>query len=436
LHVFGVVVSNPILPALPEDADPFESQCANDRIEVLVSPLVMSDKSFGPVAVFPAFSAPLIQGLSQEAVAAHAAEDPAAFTTLIGDGSHAAEGGEAGGVLAMGSMLSEGGEEPGGQGGTGSGEVLEEGVFGVLEAELLNGQIVFLDRPVEDFDLVEDEVHLQPGRFDDVGIVGERDEIFDDGETLLEPFLATAAMAVEEGFQGAFPRTHEGLRGGPAAQEVEVHRSPDVLVEHENGLGVIAFEECLQAVGKGGALVDKAAPGFAEGLEATEVTWGDSRRSELGVMPIDEVSDVAGVGLIGSGAGDHQRLPVGPGGGGIEAVEGDPDLRGEEGDQVGRRLFEGHGDTGVGEAVPQLGPPLVEGLGRGGDGFFGSLPGGWLEGADGESGIGAVDADDQVEGLFWSLKVHRFSNKVLSGSFAEEPTTGDGNRVAVYGTVL
>jgi len=428
LEVFCFVVGSPILPALPEDADPFESQGADDCIEVLVSLLMMPDEGLCPVAVFPAFSCPFVEGLSQEVVAAHAAEDASAFAALIGDGGHAAKGGEAGCTVAVGGVLGKGGKEPGGEGGTGSGEVAEEGVFGLLGAERFDGRIVFLDRAVEDFDLIEDEVHLQLGRLNDVGIVGKRDEVFDDGEALLEPFLAATAMAVEEGLKGTFPRTFKSLGSGPAPQEVEVHTSPYVFVEHEDGLRVITFEQGLEPVGKRGALVNEAATGFTKGLEVPQVPGCEASGSEFGMMPIDKVGDVAGIRLIGSGAGDHERLAVRPGGRRIDAVDGDTCFGGEEGDQVGSRLFEGHGDVSIREAVPQLDPPLVESFGRGGDGFLRSLSGGWLESADGESGIGAVDADDQVEDLFWSLKVHRFSSKVLSSSFAEELTTGDGNR--------
>lgn len=294
----------------------------------------------------------------------------------------------------MGSMDGKSGKESGSERWSCAGQVFEESVLGVPGADLVDGRVVFGNGAIEDFDLIEDEFHFHHCRLDEVEVFSERDEVLHDGQTLDEAALTTAAMAAKECFQSALSCSFEILGRGPSPEKIEVHRSPDVLVEYLDCLGIVVFQECLQPVGESGSLIDKAAPGFAKCLKTAQVPLNQVIGGEFGMVAFDEVGNVTSVGLVGPSPRDNERLTMRPGGGWIEAVESDAWFGSEKGHEVGRRLFEGDGDFGIGEALAKLAPPLVKGFRRRGDLFFGSFTGGRLKRADSERGIGAIDSDD------------------------------------------
>ena len=64
------MIRDAVLPASPEDADPFVGKRTNDGVEALAFFLTLPHEGLRPDRVFPGFLAPFNEGLARVIVAA------------------------------------------------------------------------------------------------------------------------------------------------------------------------------------------------------------------------------------------------------------------------------------------------------------------------------------------------------------------------------
>ena len=390
----GFVIQSMIFPAAPEDADPFVGERAQGGLEAMAGGFALLKVGPGPGGVFDGFLGPFHKRLTSMFVAAEPSVNFAHLAALIRDGGDADSGGKVFGEVAVIGVAGKGDVEARGEVGSGAGQRLDQGrvltggeVFG-------NGLIVAEQAGVEGFELFDDG-----GDFEQIGerlLRRERHEVLNDALAGFPTGFAAGTVLKEEGFECAEPDFFEGLGRGPAAQEGEVHASPDVFMHQRKRLRVIAFEDGLEAVGQAGAGVDEFAAALTEPVELFDFLGHGSPGGECVAVVEDIERLVIGVGSVGASMGDDQRLAVGPGRRGIERIDRRGPTGGEEGEQVGRGLFEGDEQAGMRMLGLELGPPCVEVFGLKADGILVNGAGLGLEQGDRGGLVGTIERDNQL----------------------------------------
>src|SRR5215217_9474366 len=74
-----------VLPAFPEDADPFVSERADDGVERMAFGLAVAHERLGPDGVFPRLLGPLDEGLSGVIITAQTTVNFVHFAAFLGD---------------------------------------------------------------------------------------------------------------------------------------------------------------------------------------------------------------------------------------------------------------------------------------------------------------------------------------------------------------
>ncbi len=381
-------------PAAPEDADPFVGEGSQGGLEAMAGGFALLEVSSGPGGVFDGFLGPLDKALPGVFVAAQATVDFAHLAALVGDRSDADGRGKVFGERAVVGVAGEGDVEARSQGGAGCGKCLDQSVVRAGGKVLGNRLIITPQAFIEDLELFDDGTD-----FEQVGkrfLRRERHEVLHDALAGFPTRLAAGTMLVEESLERGKPGFFERLGRGPAAQERQVHASPEVFVHETEGLRVIAFEDGLESVGQAGAGVDKFAAALTEPVELFDVPR--ARGPGLEVVPVieDVKGLVIGVGSVGAGTGDDQRLAVGPGRRGIKCVDRGRLPGGEEGHEVGRGLFEGDDEAGLGMLGLELGPPPFEVFGLQADDRLLNGAGLDVEQGEGSGLVGTIERDNQL----------------------------------------
>src|SRR4051812_13360691 len=83
------MIRSAVVPAAPEDADPFKSEGAEDGLAVFAGGLLFFIIGFGPGTVQDGFASPFNEGLAKKGRGIPAPMDPDLLTTFFFDGSEA-----------------------------------------------------------------------------------------------------------------------------------------------------------------------------------------------------------------------------------------------------------------------------------------------------------------------------------------------------------
>jgi len=383
-----------IFPAAPEDADPFVGERAQGGLEAMAGGFALFEVGAGPGGVLDGFLGPLDKGLPRMFVAAETAVDFAHLAALVGDGSDADGGGEVFGEVAVVGVASKGDVEARREVGACAGESLDQRGVGAGGKAFGDGLVVAKQAAVEGFELFNNGAD-----FEQVGerlLRRERHEVLHDALAGLPTGFAAGAVLVEECFERGEPDFFEGLGRGPATQESEVHASPDVFMHERERLRVIAFEYGLEAVGQTGAIVDKFAAALAEPVELFDVLGRGGPGSEFRSVMEQVERLVIGVGSVGAGMGDDQRLAVGPGGRGIKGVDRRRSPSRKEGQQVGGGLLEDDEQASIGTLGLEFGPLSIEVFGLQANDVLINGAGLSVEQGNGSGFVGTIERDNQL----------------------------------------
>src|SRR2546421_5710284 len=215
-----VVISGLSLPASEQDADPFESQAANDGviffalggviIDVVASPLALGDRETGK----------FMKGLPVELGTGSPDKDRFGFATTFGHWSDSGKALDVIGALITGTVGAKEGEQPGGHGGSGARQLVEQIGLRMSIKELLNARLILPDADIERLDQLG--VHLEEAAtaFDDgrvnrqcLGHLGQLQYLFND-------LRVADIMPVEKAFDRALLGLLEGFKSGPFFEEV------------------------------------------------------------------------------------------------------------------------------------------------------------------------------------------------------------------------
>jgi hypothetical protein len=121
-----------------------------------------------------------------------------------------------------------------------------------------------------------------------------------------------------------------------------------------------------------------------------------SPRLELGVMMEEQLGQEASVfGIVLGPAGD-EGFAILLEGDGIDGVEGNPGVGFQEGDQMGRGLFQAEGQAGLRVLLAQFQEPFPKSLRGGSDGTAPALAIGRVDEVEVSGAIGAIQTGDQV----------------------------------------
>lgn len=112
------------------------------------------------------------------------------------------------------------------------------------------------------------------------------------------------------------------LEGGPFEQEVSGQRPPQFVAAQRQRLGIILFEQGLQAVGEAGALIHHGPAMADELLEQARLGILGHPDLELGVMGEEQLSQVVGILGVVLGATGDEGLAILLEGDGIDGVKG------------------------------------------------------------------------------------------------------------------
>jgi len=383
-----------VFPAAPEDTDPFIGEGSQGGLEAMAGGFALLEVRSGPGGVFDGFLGPLDEGLPSVFVAAQTSVDFAHLAALVGDGGDADGAGKVFGERAVLGVASEGDVEAGAEVGTCTGQGLDHGGVRTRGEALGNGLVITQQAAVESFELFNEGAD-----FEQIGeglLRRERHEVLHDGLAGFPTGFASGAVLVKEAFERGESGLFEGLGRGPAAQEGEVHASPDIFVHERERLRVVAFKDGLEAVGQAGASVDKLAAPLTEPVELFNVLGHGRPGSEFRSVMEQVERLVIGVRSVGAGVGDDQRLAVGPGGRGIKGVDRRRAASREEGEQVGRGLLEDDEQASVGMLGLEFGPPSVEVFGLQADDGLVNGAGLDVEQGNGSGFVGTVERDNQL----------------------------------------
>jgi len=107
LDVTRFVIRHAVLPAPPEDADPFKRECAQDRLVVLAGTFLLEVIRSGPGGFGDGLTGPLHPGLAEELWSVPSPVDPDLPTTALGDRCDSGVFLQAGGVGMSGAHGAE-----------------------------------------------------------------------------------------------------------------------------------------------------------------------------------------------------------------------------------------------------------------------------------------------------------------------------------------
>lgn len=206
-------------PAAMKDADPLECESTKGSLMGAAPFAVALVEGFGPEGARYGLAHPLDEGLALEGGACEAPVHPALVATALSDGGDAdvlLQGGSVGESLAS---FAEGDQQARSEGGTGTGEGIEELVARELGGERGDLSVEALDGGVDGTELRDGGLDEQQQRPDDGRVGGQRLLGLNGLEASSDGGLAPDVVTSEEGDERVLPSALGGVERGPALEK-------------------------------------------------------------------------------------------------------------------------------------------------------------------------------------------------------------------------
>ncbi len=298
LNVMGFIVRHMVLPTAPEDAQPFEGETTQDGLVALARPLLLAVVGLRPRTFGHGLSGPFDEGLSQKlrGIPAPMGPDlPAAFFTHRGDTTVFLDAGGGGIALPVGA---EGHEQPWRQCGTGPRQVGKQRGLGMNGKERGNARFHRFDLRLQGAQHRDQQLDLQDGRCDHDAVGGERPGLRDQFQAAFNDVGPAAVMRGVEVAQGFRPGPLELRQFGPAFEEVQGQRGPQVSAAQGQRLRVHGLQSALQLTGKRGAPVNGSASDLGQSRQFAGGRRVELQRSQLRAVLLQDGQQHQGIGLI------------------------------------------------------------------------------------------------------------------------------------------
>jgi len=307
-EVTGFVVGGAVLPALPEDADPFEGKCAQDGLMAFSGSLLLSVEGLGPDAARNGLADPFNKTLPQKLRAVPTPVHPHELAAFLADGCDARVFLQRSGIGIARAIGAERGEQAWGKRGSCTRQIDEQVGIGMSGEGCGDTVFQILDRGLQGTQLGDKQQGLSDGDVDDGCVGGE----WPRGREVSKPFFnegrTARVVGLIEAAQSRRARSlHRGERG-PAVQEVERERGIHFVSDQLEELGKVRLEHAAQLVGEEAAQVDRFASGIDEQLKPPGWFAITVQPAQAIAMVFEEREQNLGIGRIVLGARGNQSL--------------------------------------------------------------------------------------------------------------------------------
>lgn len=266
-EVAAFVVGSAVLPTFPEDADPFESECAQDGLMTFSSSLLLSVEGLGPDRTRDGLTDPFNKTLPQKFRAVPTPMHPHKPTAFFPDGRDAGVFLERGGVRVTRAIRAERGQKPRSQDRPRSRQLSKQSRIWVSGEGLGNAVFQILDRDLERTQLGDEQRGLGNGNVDDGCVRGKRSRGRDAGQSFLNQGRAAGVVGLIKTPQSRRACRLNGGERWPSVKEVEWERSVHFVSDQIEELRKMRLHGAAQLVSKQAAKVDRFSACIDEQLE-------------------------------------------------------------------------------------------------------------------------------------------------------------------------
>jgi len=176
-QVVGFVVGGAVLPAFPEDADPFKGESAQDGLVAFAGALLLSVEGLGPDAAGHGLASPFDKTLPQELRTVPTPVHPHELAALFADGRDAGVFLKRGGIGITRAVGAKRSQEPRSKRWARAGQLSEQGGIGMSGEGFGNAVFQILDRGLQWTQLGDQQRGLGDGHVDDRGVRGDGAEV-------------------------------------------------------------------------------------------------------------------------------------------------------------------------------------------------------------------------------------------------------------------
>lgn len=307
-EVAGFVVGSVVLPAFPEDADPFEGECAQDSLMTFTSSLLLSVEGFGPDATRDGLTDPFNKTLSQELRTVPTPVHPHESAAFFADRRDTRVFLKRSRVGIAGAVRAKRSEQSRSKRGSCTRQIDEQVGIGMSGEGLRDAVFQILDRGLQGTQLSDEQQSLCDGNVDDGGVGGEGPRGRDASEAFLNQGRTAGVVGLIEASQSRRTRSLHRSERGPAVQEVERERRIHFVSDQIEELGEVRLQGAAQLVSEEAAQVDGFASGIDEQLETPGLFAVAVQAAQPITMVFEEREQNLRIRCIVLGAGRNQSL--------------------------------------------------------------------------------------------------------------------------------
>src|SRR5712671_627193 len=362
-QIFVFIVSRTVLPAAPQNAQPFESDHTNGGPAAFAFGDLLIIEQSSPHALADGTLGKFDNTLVVKYRTSVTELNDSLTSAFLFDRSHPAETEQIIGGLEVSADRSESRCQSRSQCWTAAWQILEQPGLGVLDEDLLNPQVVMLDGLVERAQLLNQSFHLQLQRFDERWILSQGHRLFQGLQPLVDSLLRTAVMRIAEAAQDIGFGALELSQVWPAAQNLQRHRTAQVLSDHFQGRRIIAFESSTQAVTQAGAIVDESPASLHQQSQLSGRHILNGQHAQPIGMETNQLAQQIGVQGVILGPTDFEGSTIVGQAARIDRVNGQEVILHQRVEDRPAALFDGYRDAALWVLCMQLEKPRVQGLG-------------------------------------------------------------------------
>ena len=266
-EVAAFVIGRVVLPAFPEDADPFESEYTQDCLVAFACALLLSVEGLGPDRTRDGLTDPFNKTLSQELRAVPTPMHPHESTAFFADGRDAGVFLERSGIRVTRAIRAERGQKPRSQDRPRSRQLSKQSRIWMGSEGLGNAIFQIVDRGLEWTQLGDEQCGLGNGNVDDCGVCGKRSRGRDAGQSFLDQGRAAGVVGLIKAPQSRRACRLNGGERWPPVKEVERERSVHFVSDQIEELRKMRLQGTAQLVSKQAAKVDRFSACIDEQLE-------------------------------------------------------------------------------------------------------------------------------------------------------------------------
>lgn len=272
------------------------------------------------------------------------------------------------------------------------------------------------------FEFLADELDTTDEHVNERGFIGQGNRLGDQLHAPIQQRNAPRPVVVVELADQSGTRFLDGLKARPFEQEMGGHGAPEFIATKVQGLGKVLLENGLETVGEAGSFINNRTTVTDPLLKLPGEGVFGMPGGELVMVDQEQLGQMIGIlGVVFGSAGD-KGLAVLEQGQWINGEEGDPGIGLQEEDDVGGGLFNTDGDATLGVSGAELGEPGVQAFRAGAEGEAFGGAGVGVDQAEISLGVGSVGANDQIEGM-----VDFHGGPLARVAIPRGLTPGDGN---------